>query len=147
MPRTADEVKYLLEQAQILDLIVGEFAQNLVSWSESNPIQGMTYRINGAGFTVTVFGMKLASRYEQVKDGDGQFPDLYARISLCVLDQGEHLGRPVHAILLDRQGAFSVDGTKDVRFHRGDQGLLSFGFKGLSNLVASTVIDLLPTIQ
>jgi hypothetical protein len=146
MPRKADEINYLLGHSAVFDLLVKEFTQNLVDWGKSQSMEGISYSVNDSGFTVAVFGLTLKSRYEQVKDAAEQFPDLYARISVCLSDDEGRLSTPVHTILLDKNGTFSADGTKDVRFHRGDLELRALGFKSISMLIASAVIDGLPTL-
>jgi len=120
MTWNVDEVKHLLQQGDALNRAVNVLANGLETKNTLSQylIDGITYKslADGCGFTVTLNGITLLPRYQQIRGSAGSYPKLLAKIELCYpTDQGK-CGEVAFLILLDTQGNFSLDGSTEFRY-------------------------------
>jgi hypothetical protein len=149
MPTSPDEIKYLLEQGARLDAELTKLSKALAMPNQSAPyaVDGISYAPTSSGFSVRLHGLTLLSVCDQVKDGTGDFPELFARITLCISTNEGLPSTPVHIMLLDGKGNFSLDETKNVRFNMSNNAQnADLARQQLSLVIAEAVQKNLPLL-
>ncbi|QIN60907.1 hypothetical protein SBC1_08860 [Caballeronia sp. SBC1] len=122
-----EELRIMLERGIAIEAAVAAMSSSICAPNKSNPYAapGLVYEPveNGMGFKVRLHGLAIVPKYEQVKDGEGQFPALFGRITLCFADDEGYPGKPLLKILINPRGHFSLDGTKNFDYGIGEDVL------------------------
>ena len=124
MSHRNEEVVYLLDRATTLDAAVRALAVALEASNEDPrfALKGIEYKASSDkhGFSVTLHGLTLLPVYEQAPDRSGQCPDLFARIHLCLPDDGGKAGKPIVSLLIADTGDYSDDGSTKMGYSTFD---------------------------
>ncbi|MFM0430459.1 hypothetical protein PQQ75_15725 [Paraburkholderia aspalathi] len=124
MSRRNEEVVYLLDRATTLDAAVRALTLALEAPNEDArfALKGIEYKAlsDKHGFTVTLHGLTLLPVYEHVLDRSGECPDLFARIHLCLPDDGGKAGEPIINLLIADTGDYSDDGSTRLGYSTFD---------------------------
>lgn len=124
MSHRTEEVLYLLGRSMTLDAAVQALALALEAPNEDPrfALKGIEYKAlsDKHGFTVTLHGLTLLPLSEHVLDRSGACPDLFARIRLCLPEDGGKAGKPIVSLLIADTGDYSDDGSTRMGYSTFD---------------------------
>ncbi|EIF33215.1 hypothetical protein BCh11DRAFT_00980 [Burkholderia sp. Ch1-1] len=148
-----EEVLWLLDRAATLDAAVRDLALALETPTEDPrfALKGIVYKaLSGQhGFSVTLHGLTLSPVYEQVLDRSHDYPDLFARIHLCLPGDGGKPGKCIISLLVADTGDYSDDGTTrfDYSTHDVTGRPSDLGRYRISLAIARALQAALPTLS
>jgi hypothetical protein len=136
-------IEVLLKHSASLETAVKDLSQRICAANESSPynVPGLTYNLakESLGFSVHAHGRVLLPWYEQVTEGDGDFPKLFARITLCFPDRDGHPDEPVFTISMDSIHGLSIDGTPRFYYDMTPANSLDYSRQQLSYRIGSAI--------
>ena len=144
------EINIVLQHGVSLENVVKELSAAICAPNESNPYEmpGIIYKLakDQLGFSLRVHGRDLVPKYEQLRSHDGDFPELYARITVCFPDRDGHPDQPIFAVLIDRDGRFSLDGTVNFRYSVTKRQEFDYARQQLTVGIAGAVREKMPIL-
>jgi hypothetical protein len=145
------EINIVLAHSVGLENAVKDLSSAISAANQSNPygMPGIVYKLadDKLGFSLRVHGRDLVPKYEQLRSHDGDFPELYARITLCFPDREGRPDQPVFAVLIDRNGRFSVDGTTNLRYDLAARQHFDYARQQLTLGIVAAVRKEMPIFQ